>query len=169
MKLSIISMLVIALGFFTIAEAKVYTWIDASGEKHYSGTPPKPNEKISNLKDNLRIVDNKFTATKIKKVTKLLAKKVKPERMNGSDNKDKVKKSTKRKLCRSQRKKLNMLKRYRKANWALGSKSKRLNNKQRQDRIRILKESIRMYCLFTKEQRDREPMDREKQQEQEND
>ena len=171
MKLPIITTLVIALCFLTItiAEAKIYTWTDDSGEKHYSATPPKSAERISNLKDDLRIVDNKFAATKVPKKTESLIKKAKPERINGSDNKSEVKRSNKRNFCRSQRGNLSMLKKNHKINWVKSGKNKTLNNKQRKDKILILEENIRMNCSFSGERRDRKPVTRKKQQKRQDD
>lgn len=165
MKLPTITTLVIAAGFLTItiAEAKIYTWTDGSGEKHYSATPPKPTEKVSNLKDNLQLTDNTFAATKVPKNTKLLEKEAKPERINGNDNKSKVKTSSKRNLCRSQRRNLSLLEKNRKVNWVQNGKSKPLNSEQRKDKIRILENSIRMDCSFNEEPRDRKTKQQERQ------
>ena len=167
MKLSIITTLVIAIGFITItvAEAKIYSWTDISGEKHYSSTPPKPTEKVSNLKDDLRLTDNKFAAIKVQIDKKSLDKRTKPERMNGSASPLNIKTSLKRNLCRSQRRNLGLLKKNRKVNWVQNGKSTTLNSEQRTDKIRILEDSIRMDCSFEEDQRDRKPNALKKQQE----
>lgn len=160
MKLPLITTLVIAISFLTITivEAKIYTWKDASGQMHYSATPPKPTEKISNLKDDLQITDNSSIALLSKKKPLSFVKKEKPERINGSDDKSKIKTTHTRNLCRSQRRNLSLLEKNRKVNWVKGGKSKRLNSEQRKDQIRILEDSIRMDCSFGGERKDRKPI-----------
>jgi len=143
MKLPIITTLVIALGFLTvtITEAKVYKWKDAEGVMHYSSTPPKPTEKISELKDDLRITDNKAMAHKPQAEAKTDAE---------ADEKKKArdKKRKKRNYCNGQRKNLALLKRNLNVKWIEKGKSTKLSAEQRKDKLRSLENSISTDCSY---------------------
>ena len=145
MKLPIITTLVIALSFLTvtITEAKVYKWKDAEGVLHYSSTPPKPTEKVSDLKDDLRITDNKAAAHKpqaAKSAKKANEKKIARD-----------KKRKKRNYCNGQRKNFELLKRNLNVKWIEGGKSKKLSPEQRKNKLRSLEENIRTDCSYGEE------------------
>ncbi|HIO93090.1 MAG TPA: DUF4124 domain-containing protein [Leucothrix mucor] len=159
MKLPIITTLIIALGFLsiTIAEAKVYTWTDATGVIHYSATPPKPTEKVSNLKDDLRITDNKIASTKIKeqKEDKTPSKEKQTNHINSDKNKAQIKARKKRGFCNSQRKNLNLLSKHKKVNWVQNGESKPLNSEQRRNKIRAIEQSIHANCSYGEDRKNR--------------
>ena len=143
MKLPIITTLIIALGFLTatITEAKVYQWKDATGIMHYSSTPPKPTEKISDLKDDIRITDNKAMAHKSQPETKATTK----------NKNTRSKKTRKRNYCDGQRRNLALLKRNLKVKWIENGKSTALSSEQRKDKLRSLEDSINTDCSFAEE------------------
>ncbi len=147
MKLPIITTLIITLSFLvsTVTEAKIYKWKDAAGIIHYSSTPPKPSEKISDLKDDFRITDNKAVAHKNQQGTK-------------EENKKKArsKKTKKRDYCNGQRRNLALLKRNLKVKWIQNGKSIELNPEQRQDKLRSLEDSINNDCSFGEDGQERE-------------
>ena len=155
MKLPIITTLIIALSFlvFTLAEAKVYKWKDAEGVVHYSSTPPKPSEKISDLKEDLHITDNKALAHKSQRETKASAK----EENNKKSHSQKTKK---RNYCNGLRRNLVLLKRNLKVKWVQNGKSTELNAEQRQDKLRSLEESIDNECSFGEDGQEREEEER---------
>ncbi len=133
--------LILTLSLLTIstAEAKIYQWKDAAGITHYSATPPKPTEKISDLKDDLRITDNKAVAYKgneNKHSTKSSKQKMRSE------------KTRKRNFCDGQRRNLALLKRNLKVKWIENGKSTELNAEQRQDKLRELENSISNDCSY---------------------
>ncbi len=142
MKLPIITTVIITLSFlvFTLAEAKVYKWKDAEGIVHYSSTPPKPSEKISDLKEDLP-----------------LAHKSQQETKKEENNKNtRSKRTRKRDYCNGQRRNLALLKRNLKVKWVQNGKSTRLNAEQRQDKIRSLEDSINDDCSFGENRQERE-------------
>lgn len=147
MKLPIITTLIIALGFlsFAITEAKVYRWKDASGVIHYSSTPPKPTEKVSDLKNDLRITDNKSIAHKNHQET-----------TTKKENKKNIrsKKTRKRNYCNGQRRNLALLKRNLKVKWIENGKSIKLSADQRHEKLRSLENSINADCSFGEEGED---------------
>ncbi len=150
MKLPIITTLVIALSFLsvTITEAKVYKWKDAEGIMHYSSTPPKPTEKVSDLKDDLRITDNKAIAHKSQAENKTDTEANKKKQARD-------KKRKKRNYCNGQRKNLELLKRNLNVKWIEKGKSTKLSAEQREDKLRSLEDSITANCSYGEEAEDR--------------
>jgi hypothetical protein len=146
MKLPIITTLVIALGFLaaSITDAnKVYKWKDAEGVMHYSSTPPKPTERVSDLKNNLRVTNNKEDTHKPQKETK-------PRIEKNTKRVSNKAKRLQRQYCNNQRKNLRLLKRKLNVKWIKNGKSNKLNDKQRKDKIRSLENSINADCLYKK-------------------
>ncbi len=139
MKLPIITTLTLVLFFlgFTFVEAEIFQWKDDTGIIHYSSTPPKPTEKISHLKGNIRFTDNKAMAYKNHQKAKSS-----PEKDNKKDIRSKKRK--KRNYCNGQRRSLLLLKT--KIRHQKKGKSTTLSSKQRKNKIRSLKESIRSRC-----------------------
>ncbi|MCK5812958.1 MAG: DUF4124 domain-containing protein [Cocleimonas sp.] len=151
MKLPTITTFIIALSFLTVAitEAKVYQWKDESGVTHYSSTPPRPKEKISDLRDDLRITDNKAIAHKTTQETKSLNEKEKKKNARS-------KKTKKRNYCDGQRRNLELLKRNINVKWIQNGKSTKLSSEQRNDKLRSLEDSISNDCSFGEEGERRE-------------
>ncbi|MCK5903316.1 MAG: DUF4124 domain-containing protein [Cocleimonas sp.] len=143
MKLPIITTLFIALSFLfiTLAEAKVYQWKDAAGITHYSATPPRPNEKISNLKDDIRITDNKSVAYKKRKTSKRTTKQ--PEKKT---------EEIKQNFCNHQQSNLALLTDNINVKWIEKGKETKLTTKQREDKILLLRQSIKIDCNFNEGQ-----------------
>ncbi|HFC93251.1 MAG TPA: DUF4124 domain-containing protein [Leucothrix mucor] len=150
MKLPIMITLVIALGFLsvTITEAKVYKWKDAEGVMHYSSVPPKPTEKVSDLKDDLRITDNKAVAHKSKAENNT-------DTEANKKKKNREKKRKKRNYCNGQRRNLELLKRNLNVKWIEKGKSTKLSAEQRKDKLRSLEDSISTNCSYGEEAEDR--------------
>jgi hypothetical protein len=149
MKLPIITTLAIALSVLTatLVEAKVYKWQDADGVIHYASTPPKPDEKISGLKDDLRITDNRSAAHKNEQETQNndeINKKNKEQKQNRNE------KERKQNYCDGQRRNLTLLKRNLKVKWIENGKSTELNSEQRNEKLRALEDSISADCTYGK-------------------
>ena len=149
MKLPLITTLAIALGFLsvTFTEAKVYKWKDAEGVMHYSSVPPKPTEKITHLKDDLKITDNKAIADDASEEDKPKEKtEEKKERTNGNEDIEKANLTNKQNFCDGQRKNLELLKRNHKVKWIENGKDTELTADQRKDKIRLLEDSVNNDC-----------------------
>lgn len=145
MKQPIIATFIIALSFLslTIVEAKVYTWTDDSGIKHYSSVPPRPKEKVSNLSDNLRITDNSSTAPKVEKKQDIAEKKpskgIKKKRpLNQAE--------AKQHYCDNQKNNLMLLTENTHVKWIEKGNETQLTNEQRKHKIRDLHKSIAEDC-----------------------
>jgi len=147
MKLPIITTLAIALSIATVTlvEAKVYKWQDANGVVHYSSAPPKPNEKVSGLKDDLRITDNKSAAHKGEEETQTDSQtdKKAPEQKQARSEKQR-----KQNYCDGQRRNFALLKRNLKVKWVENGKSTELSSEQRNEKLRTLEDSISADCTY---------------------
>ena len=154
MKLPIITTLIIALSVLTatLTEAKVYKWQDANGVVHYSSSPPKPDEKFSGLKDDLRITDNKSAADKGAEETQKVSeadKKITEKKQARSE------KERKQNYCDGQRRNLALLKRNLNVKWIENGKSTDLNSEQRNEKLRALEDSISADCTYGEEGEER--------------
>jgi hypothetical protein len=147
MKLPIIITLAIALSVLTatLTEAKVYKWQDANGVVHYSSAPPKPNEKVSGLKDNLRITDNKSAAHK---GAEEMQKDSESNKEITKKKQARSEKERKQNYCDGQRRNFALLKRNLNVKWIENGKSTDLNSEQRNEKLRALEDSISADCTY---------------------
>lgn len=154
MKLPTITTLIITLFFLspTLTQAKVYTWKDKNGITHYSATPPRPNEKISNLKDDLRITDNKAKAHQAQQTN---PKETTPNAEEEAKKERRIATRKKRNYCDGQRKNLALLKRNPNVKWIENGKSTPLTKEQHNDKIRALEDSISTDCSYGDEATER--------------
>lgn len=152
MKRPIIATFAIALGFLsiTMTEAKVFTWTDASGVKHYSSVPPRPKEKVSNLSDDLRITDNKSAAPKEKEADKKDSAEKKTDANKKANNKTKKlplnQAEVKQHYCDNQQKNLMLLTQNTSVKWIEKGKETKLTDKQRKEKIRSIHKNIAEDC-----------------------
>ncbi len=151
MKLPINITLLVAVGFLTIttleAKTKVYTWKDASGEMHYSAFPPKPTEKVSSLKDDMRIPDNKENTDKSLEKDKIT------ENVVNETQKNRDERNKRLKYCENQYKNIELLKSNKMVKWInKDGKSEILTTEQRKFKLQSLKINIRNNCSSLKKE-----------------
>lgn len=153
MKLPIITTFAIALSIATVTfvEAKVYKWQDANGVVHYSSSPPKPDEKVSGLKDDLRITDNRSVTSSSEEDQKnnQPKKEIKEQKQARSE------KERKQNYCDGQRRNLALLQKNLKVKWVQNGKSVELNSEQRNEKLRALENSISADCTYGEEGEER--------------
>jgi hypothetical protein len=144
MKLPTITTCVIALFFLssTTINAKVYTWKDENGITHYAATPPRPSEKISQLTDDLRLINNKATTQHTKQEESIASTK------NDAKKKPHVSKEKNRDYCEEKQKNLILLKKHTQVKWIENGKNTKLSKEQRKDKIHSLEENIRTDCSY---------------------
>ena len=130
------------------AQAKIYKWIDANGQTHYSAQPPKPSKqkiKAENIEDKI-----KAHAGKYRPPSKTSAEASNIEEDSNDDNNEEKLSGPDKKLvkyCNGQRKNLKQLRKNFRNVW-IDAKGKRtsLNQKQRKEKVAQLEQQIIQDC-----------------------
>lgn len=131
------------------SHAEIYKWKDASGQVHYSATPPTHKKaKAENIEAKIKMSAGKY------KPSSKIAKKKSPEedkeKTSDASSKDKNanNKPTKQLIdyCKGQRKSLKLLNNNQNITWEQFGKKTKLSAAQRKSKIKSIKSNITEEC-----------------------
>ncbi len=151
--ISLTSLLVVSFGMTLSmnSHAKIYKWTDASGQVHYSATPPTHKKvKAENIEDKIKMSAGKYDPSS--KSTKNKSTDEETENTNddddSSENKNAKNKPTKQLIdyCKGQRKSLKVLKDNKNVAWEKFGKKSNLTASQRKSKIKNIKSNITEEC-----------------------
>ena len=142
MKRPIIITFMIAASFLmvTITEAQIYKWKDAKGQIHYASTPPRPNEKSSELKKDLSFLSSSPSTSE----GNVAKKKDKSQNIDSEETQKTLNK--KLDFCSKEKNNLKLLQQNTAVTWLENGKKIPLSGKMIEDKIQVIKESIKTHC-----------------------
>lgn len=139
-----------SMTFSMSSHAEIYKWKDASGQVHYTATPPPTHKKIKaeNIEDKIKNSAGKYKPTS--KSVESKSTDEKSEKTNDDDASDKkeANKPTKQLIdyCNEQRKSLKLLKNNQNVTWEQFGKKTNLTASQRKSKIKSIKSNITEEC-----------------------